>query len=128
MIMFLIIKQKKAYEMRISDWSSDVCSSDLEHGHHEAGVEHPHHRRDQRRVDALQQDAEGQPDHSSLCAPPARIEQAQEQPENLGEKQDAEREGQQPDRLVLDRTRPDRLGGFALELDGLGDAASSWEG
>src|SRR3546814_10914559 len=23
------IKQKKAYEMRISDWSSDVCSSDL---------------------------------------------------------------------------------------------------
>src|SRR3546814_1595936 len=26
--MFLI-KQKTAYEMRISDWSSDVCSSDL---------------------------------------------------------------------------------------------------
>src|SRR3546814_7668078 len=25
-------KQKTAYEMRISDWSSDVCSSDLEHG------------------------------------------------------------------------------------------------
>src|SRR3546814_9535217 len=25
-------KQKTAYEMRISDWSSDVCSSDL-HGH-----------------------------------------------------------------------------------------------
>src|SRR3546814_5649556 len=24
------IKQKSAYEMRISDWSSDVCSSDLE--------------------------------------------------------------------------------------------------
>ena len=23
-------KQKTAYEMRISDWSSDVCSSDLE--------------------------------------------------------------------------------------------------
>src|SRR3546814_19017051 len=26
---FLFFKQKKAYEMRISDWSSDVCSSDL---------------------------------------------------------------------------------------------------
>src|SRR3546814_5273967 len=26
-------KQKTAYEMRISDWSSDVCSSDLVHGH-----------------------------------------------------------------------------------------------
>src|SRR3546814_13823325 len=25
-------KQKTAYEMRISDWSSDVCSSDLYHG------------------------------------------------------------------------------------------------
>src|SRR3546814_7354002 len=27
------IKQKTAYEMRISDWSSDVCSSDLLIGH-----------------------------------------------------------------------------------------------
>src|SRR3546814_7463990 len=26
---FFIFKQKTAYEMRISDWSSDVCSSDL---------------------------------------------------------------------------------------------------
>src|SRR3546814_8202457 len=29
MIMFFFCKQKTAYEMRISDWSSDVCSSDL---------------------------------------------------------------------------------------------------
>src|SRR3546814_1279206 len=34
-IRFFFFKQKTAYEMRISDWSSDVCSSDL--------------RRDQRR-------------------------------------------------------------------------------
>src|SRR3546814_4599853 len=27
-----VCKQKTAYEMRISDWSSDVCSSDLDHG------------------------------------------------------------------------------------------------
>src|SRR3546814_6746216 len=27
--MILFFKQKTAYEMRISDWSSDVCSSDL---------------------------------------------------------------------------------------------------
>src|SRR3546814_10000507 len=27
--MFFVFKQKTAYEMRISDWSSDVCSSDL---------------------------------------------------------------------------------------------------
>src|SRR3546814_6394963 len=28
-IFFFFFKQKTAYEMRISDWSSDVCSSDL---------------------------------------------------------------------------------------------------
>src|SRR3546814_2907508 len=26
---FIVVKQKTAYEMSISDWSSDVCSSDL---------------------------------------------------------------------------------------------------
>src|SRR3546814_4350880 len=29
---FFFFKQKTAYEMRISDWSSDVCSSDLDVG------------------------------------------------------------------------------------------------
>src|SRR3546814_8720460 len=29
MIVFFFFKQKTAYDMRISDWSSDVCSSDL---------------------------------------------------------------------------------------------------
>src|SRR3546814_3648742 len=29
MLIFVLFKQKTAYEMRISDWSSDVCSSDL---------------------------------------------------------------------------------------------------
>src|SRR3546814_9909423 len=32
MFFFFFFKQKTAYEMRISDWSSDVCSSDLESG------------------------------------------------------------------------------------------------
>src|SRR3546814_3149634 len=30
-LFFFFFKQKTAYEMRISDWSSDVCSSDLHH-------------------------------------------------------------------------------------------------
>src|SRR3546814_3756037 len=30
LILLLFFKQKTAYEMRISDWSSDVCSSDPE--------------------------------------------------------------------------------------------------
>src|SRR3546814_5044233 len=29
MLVFFLFKQKTAYDMRISDWSSDVCSSDL---------------------------------------------------------------------------------------------------
>src|SRR3546814_5332848 len=29
LVCFFFFKQKTAYEMRISDWSSDVCSSDL---------------------------------------------------------------------------------------------------
>src|SRR3546814_4750290 len=33
---FFFFKQKTAYEMRISDWSSDVCSSDLETDEHHA--------------------------------------------------------------------------------------------
>src|SRR3546814_7438101 len=38
---FFFFKQKTAYEMRISDWSSDVCSSDLvdrDHVRHEVDV------------------------------------------------------------------------------------------
>src|SRR3546814_3869915 len=31
-LIFFCCKQKTAYEMRISDWSSDVCSSDLPTG------------------------------------------------------------------------------------------------
>src|SRR3546814_7713842 len=31
-MVFFFFKQKTAYEMRISDWSSDVCSSDLDGG------------------------------------------------------------------------------------------------
>src|SRR3546814_18420637 len=34
---FFFFKQKTAYEMRISDWSSDVCSSDLHGGRLQGG-------------------------------------------------------------------------------------------
>src|SRR3546814_6923233 len=36
---FFFFKQKTAYELRISDWSSDVCSSDLDPGPHHAAAE-----------------------------------------------------------------------------------------
>src|SRR3546814_3124890 len=38
MHVFIYVRQKTAYELRISDWSSDVCSSDLKH---EEGVTIP---------------------------------------------------------------------------------------
>src|SRR3546814_7874567 len=36
-VVFFFFKQKTAYEMRISDWSSDVCSSDLKLPHRKGG-------------------------------------------------------------------------------------------
>src|SRR3546814_4137112 len=40
---FFFFKQKTAYEMRISDWSSDVCSSDLGAQRPPVGLEHVDH-------------------------------------------------------------------------------------
>src|SRR3546814_4972242 len=60
---FFFFKQKTAYEMRISDWSSDVCSSDLDRSaaREEAG-------RKERRVDLRQADqARGQGEQMAVC-------------------------------------------------------------
>src|SRR3546814_6798977 len=58
---FFFFKQKTAYEMRISDWSSDVCSSDLgQQGHpsarfwHLAGGPCSHGQGSRRQPDLLQ--------------------------------------------------------------------------
>src|SRR3546814_7807284 len=42
-VFVFFVKQKTAYELRISDWSSDVCSSDLERDHprHIVGRDRP---------------------------------------------------------------------------------------
>src|SRR3546814_7154802 len=48
MYFFFFFKQKTAYEMRISDWSSDVCSSDLEQA-----LGRDEHRRDVERRGAF---------------------------------------------------------------------------
>src|SRR3546814_6824796 len=39
LLFFFFFKQKTAYEMRISDWSSDVCSSDLPAVQRRSGTE-----------------------------------------------------------------------------------------
>src|SRR3546814_7375312 len=64
-LLFVFVKHKTAYEMRIMDWSSDVCSSDLV-GHGRTGREQFADRRrpDRSGIDA----AEGQsfPDPAEL--------------------------------------------------------------
>src|SRR3546814_3757414 len=54
--MFFFFKQKTAYEMRISDWSSDVCSSDLQNGPDVGG-----HRHDWESVVVFQKQGEEKP-------------------------------------------------------------------
>src|SRR3546814_11187244 len=40
MFFFVFFKRKSAYELRISDWSSDVCSSDLLQAHEAEHLQH----------------------------------------------------------------------------------------
>src|SRR3546814_16429758 len=55
---FFFFKQKTAYEVRISDWSSDVCSSDLRGAQIGVRVDRLHPRRGSRRKAAAdRQDA-----------------------------------------------------------------------
>src|SRR3546814_2294343 len=58
-LIVFFFKQKTAYEMRISDWSSDVCSSDLQIVEREEAVE----RRVARREPAQQPHAHRFADH-----------------------------------------------------------------
>src|SRR3546814_17168633 len=50
---FFFVKQKTAYEMRISDWSSDVCSSDLLRGMGETATDRNRRRGLTRRATLL---------------------------------------------------------------------------
>src|SRR3546814_3071854 len=75
--LFFFFKQKTAYDMRISDWSSDVCSSDLPAAAarllraqaRRAGGRRLHHAAGRgRRVPAVPQGAQagGRPDRKSV--------------------------------------------------------------
>src|SRR3546814_5872004 len=54
LLFFFFFKQETAYEMRISDWSSDVCSSDLMKSFH-------------RRIDADLKPVPGWPDEQATA-------------------------------------------------------------
>src|SRR3546814_4495039 len=64
MWLFFFFKQKTAYEMRISDWSSDVCSSDLVVDHFtDADVaDRPHKAHRVEGQQALEEGVPAQPD------------------------------------------------------------------
>src|SRR3546814_6380802 len=76
LLVFFFFKQKTAYEMRISDWSSDVCSSDLSR---ETRHARRRERRDVRRNrdhlkplrDAQRRDDRVRQDGYRLAVPPA---------------------------------------------------------
>src|SRR3546814_16717121 len=61
-VFVFLFKQKTAYEMRISDWSSDVCSSDL------GGVDRPVRRRQQRDTVGVGVGGRGQDDRRAGTA------------------------------------------------------------
>src|SRR3546814_6107863 len=105
---FFFFKQKTAYEMRIMDWSSDVCSSDLVLlDQHALGRDH------QRRL--VQQGLD----------PPGRRHR-DEQDQQQAEEQDVER--QPPDEVhrVPDEGEEGGDGTVAVALAGLVHCGSSW--
>src|SRR3546814_694687 len=76
---FFFFKQKTAYEMRISDWSSDVCSSDLVafhlgHRSHDVKDELP---RRPCRVDAI---GDGSKADAAICQLGRKIDQPLHRP------------------------------------------------
>src|SRR3546814_4159075 len=68
-IFFFFFKQKTAYEMRISDWSSDVCSSDLS-GHEGRGHALLDPARGETRISQSGDHGPGKPE-KELAPPPA---------------------------------------------------------
>src|SRR3546814_6284923 len=62
-LLFFFFKQKTAYEMRISDWSSDVCSSDLGQTEGDGVGDRRYLRKGRRRVRRRQARREDLPRH-----------------------------------------------------------------
>src|SRR3546814_9804406 len=104
--LLFFFKQKTAYEMRISDWSSDVCSSDL--------AEHPERRGDAKPVADEPESADRTEDEDRtkqrqrpLCAPPQRHRRHQREPFDeqqraADEQQQAESDAAEPQRDTRD--------------------------
>src|SRR3546814_3639520 len=66
-----MFKQKTAYDMRISDWSTDVCSSDLRYG-----ARQQHHARGRKRREDQERDEQLDKGEALLGGTPRRRETA----------------------------------------------------
>src|SRR3546814_12099108 len=69
LVLFFFFKQKTAYEMRISDWSSDVCSSDLSPRQRPRRRQLATHRRDCHRHQQSQVTRSRNGGSRSACSP-----------------------------------------------------------
>src|SRR3546814_1880658 len=114
---FVFFKQKTAYEMRISDWSSDVCSSDLRDEHlHRRAAEEPQKANDdyrddrQRAEQAVAQQAENVVGQAfKVCLRKSRLRYEQACQQRQGQRARHERRGLE--------TREQRVEpGFSLDL------------
>src|SRR3546814_11862778 len=68
--LFFFFKQKTAYEMRISDWSSDVCSSDLDTAGHLPRRQHERQSGEPHRIARRQRPLAYRPVKQHLAAMP----------------------------------------------------------
>src|SRR3546814_1764941 len=103
---FFFFKQKTAYEMRISDWSSDVCSSDLADFGSQGG-QCPRRRRPARRADR-----EGPQGPGLRARPACRLDRAVLRPAARGRRRGAAADRRQGGaaRQVRERSEERRVG------------------
>src|SRR3546814_19186269 len=88
---FFFFKQKTAYEMRISDWSSDVCSSDLSNAPLQSPISSPHFMEDSTlraniidEQDAVYREAEEEDRRRARVRAASRAAQEEEETPRLG--------------------------------------------
>src|SRR3546814_12642817 len=110
-------KQKTAYEMRISDWSSDVCSSDLTIPRSTMPSPSPAIVASRTSVHSLSQRMIASiPFHPTRLSRPVRVERQRSRPQNLPVRDDC------TNRAIMYRHKCERSGGH--ETTEIGSA--SW--
>src|SRR3546814_6502144 len=116
-VFFFFFKQKTAYEMRISDWSSDVCSSDLVEQRPRCGEARPGEFTGlQEIVGGHAAAARGQPEPCERAEDD--IGERREAAEDEGERADIENLLQEPaEDVVLAAHRPEQAGKRDVDAD-----------